>query len=181
MPTEIYDPKNLFAAAFAFDADLQWAEVHEYELAKRKVEGIGTKNDYIASKPMLATVEGKITSMAVEPAVYNPTKLVNVRDELVALADKQAEVVVVSELYVGTLVIQRAEISKGVDDGYSWSGKLTLAPIESTMPGTAQVPASKLRAKVEKRGGANKSGGSGSTGGLPKSTALKGALRLGWL
>ena len=181
MPTELYDPKKPFDIAFAFDADLQWVEVHEYELAKRKVEGVGTKNDYIATKPMLATLEGKITAMAIEPAVYNPTKLVNARDELVALGDKMAEVIVLSEVYTGTLVIQRVEISKGVGDGKSLNGKVTLAPIETTVPGTAQVPASKLRDKVKKRGGANKSGGSGSTGGVPKSNLLKGVLRFGFM
>jgi hypothetical protein len=180
MPTELYDPNNVFAPAFAFDADLQWAEVHEYELAKRKVEGKGTISDFIASKPESATLEGRVTAMTVDPAPADPNKLVNVRDALVALAAKKADVLVVSELYVGTLVISRAEISKGVSDGHSWNGKISLGKIETTTPGTATVPASRLRAKVKKRAGPPATGGSGATGKKPQSTALKGLLRAGW-
>lgn len=171
MPTELYDPANVFAAAFKWDADLQWSEVHEYDVAKRKVESVGTVNEYIADKPMIATVDGKVTAMTVEPDLPNPNKLISMRDDLVALAAKKAKVLVISELYAGEMVIQRAEIGKGISDGVSFVAKVTLTEITETTVGTVQVPASRLRAKVKKRMG-SKSGGSGAGGSKPVQSHL---------
>lgn len=159
MPTELYEGENVFAPAFAFDADLQWAEVSEFEVTDRKVEAKGSIADYIASKPHTATVEGKVTAMTVEPAPPDPQKLVSARDRLVELGDKRAIVLVLSEMFAGYMAIQRVEISKGVDDGGSFTARIALKKIETTTTATAQVPASRLRPKVKRRKGPGKRGG----------------------
>lgn len=158
MPTEIYEIDNPLAVAFACDADLNWSEVAEYPTTSRKVEGQGAINDFISSKPLIATLEGKITAMTIAPAAASPQKLVNEKSKLQALADKRQIVLVLGELFSGYLGITRVEISKGTDNGYSFDAKMTFTRIQQTTTGTAQIPASRLRAKVKRKGPGKKGG-----------------------
>jgi hypothetical protein len=178
MPTELYEATNVFAPAFAFDADSQWTKIIPFETTNKRVEGKGTVADFIASRPKQATIEGLVTAMTIAPALPDPQKLVNMSDRLEQLADKQQLVLVLSELFAGYMAIDRAEISKGTEDGYSFRARITLKRIELTTVGTAQVPASKLKAKVKRRGASGKKGGS-AQGGIPKTLALRSALGLG--
>lgn len=183
MPTEIFEVSNPLAVAFACDADLNWGEVNEYPTTTRKVEGKGEISDFISSKPLIATLDGKVTAMTIDPAPASPQKLVNTKSALQELAAKRQIVLVIGELFNGYLGITRVEIAKGVDDGYSFNAKLTFTEIEQTTTGTAQVPASKLRSKVKKKAGASKKGGA-SKGSKPKgdgSLSIKIGQALGWI
>jgi hypothetical protein len=158
MPTEIFEVDNPLAVAFACDADLSWGEVSEYPTTTRKVEGKGDISDFISSKPLIATLDGKVTAMTIDPAPPSPQKLANSKAALQELADKRQIVLVIGELFNGYLGITRVEIAKGVDDGYSYNAKITFQRIEQTTTGTAQVPASKLRSKVKRKGTGKKGG-----------------------
>lgn len=172
MPTEIFEVDNPLAVAFAFDADLNWTETHEYETTDRKVEGKGSIADFIASKPLQATVEGKVTAMNIEPAIPTPQKLVNTRDALEQLIAKKQIVLVLNDLFAGYMGMTRAEIIKSVDGGQSITARIGFKRIEQTIAATAQVPASKLRAKVKRKAAAGKKGGA-AKGGKPKTALAK--------
>jgi hypothetical protein len=159
MPAEIYEVDNPLAVAFSCDADLNWGEVREYPTTTRKVEGKGEIADFIARKPLLCTLDGKVTAMTIAPAPASPQKLVNEKSKLQALGDKRQIVLVVGELFNGYLGITRVEIAKGADDGKSFNAKITFTEIETTETGTAQVPASKLRSKVKRKAATGKRGG----------------------
>ncbi len=160
MPTEIFEGENIFAPAFKLDADLVWTEVDEFELPARKIESKGTVNDYIAQgKPLQANVEGIVTAMTVDPDLPEADKLNNAKDRLQVLARKREIVLVLSELYAGYLGISRVEIVKGVDDGHSLQARIAFGLIETTVTATAQIPASKLRAKVKRVAATGKKGG----------------------
>lgn len=183
MPTELYDPQNVFAVAFSVDADINWGEVHAYETTNRKVEGSGSIADFIASRPMTATLEGVVTAMAVGDLPASPQKLVNARDDLIQLADKRQPVLVLNDLFAGYLAITSAEPSKSVDGGKALSIRIAFKRIETTTTATAQVPASKLKAKIKRVGGKGKKGGA-AKGSTPseadKSKLLRGAQGLGY-
>lgn len=159
MPTELFETNNPLAVAFACDADLNWSEVKEYPTTTRKVEGKGEISDFISSKPLIATLDGKVTAMTIEPAIPSPQKLVNVKSALQELGDKRQIVLVLGELFNGYLGITRVEIAKGADDGHSFNAKLTFMKIEQTTSATAQVPASRLRSKVKRKAATGKKGG----------------------
>jgi hypothetical protein len=172
MPAELFEVNNPLAVAFACDADLNWGEVLEFPTTTRKVEGKGDIADFIAQKPLVATLDGKVTAMTIEPAIPSPQKLVNEISRLKELARKRQVVLVIGETFNGYLGITRVEIGKGVDDGYSFTAKITFKEIETTVAGTAQVPASQLRSKVKKKGGQSKTGGA-AKGSKPKTIALQ--------
>lgn len=159
MPTEIFEVNNPLAVAFACDADLNWGEVLEFPTATRKVEGKGEISDFIASKPLICTLDGKVTAMTIAPALPSPQKLVNEKSKLQELAKKRQIVLVLGELFDGYLGMTRVEISKGADDGKAFNAKITFTEIETTVTGTAQVPASKLRSKVKRKGPGKRGGG----------------------
>ena len=177
MPTEIFETNNPLAVAFACDADLNWGEVLEFPTTTRKVERKGDVADFIASKPLIATLDGKVTAMTIAPALPSPQKLVNEKSALQALARKRQVVLVIGELFNGYLGITRVEIAKGADDGKSFNAKITFKEIETTTTGTAQVPASKLRGKVKRKAATGKKGGA-AKGSKPASTALPSTLGL---
>ena len=176
MPTEIFDPKNPLAVAFACDVDLNWGNVLEFPTSTRKVEGKGNIADFIASKPQIATLDGKVTAMTIEPALPSPQKLANEVSKIKELARKKQIVLVLGELFNGYLGITRVEIGKAANDGKSFNAKITFTEIETTTAGTAQVPASQLRSKVKRKGGKGKKGGAakGSAPTGPASLAIKG-------
>ncbi len=178
MPTELFDPLNPLAVAFACDADLNWGNILEFPTTTRKVEGKGDISDFIASKPEIATLDGKVTAMTIEPAIPQPQKLVNEVSRLKELAKKKQIVLVLGELFNGYLGITRVEIGKSADDGKSFNAKMTFIEIETTTTGTAQVPASQLRSKVKRKGGTSKKGGA-SKGSKPKTLALQLGLGVG--
>ena len=184
MPTELFESDNIFAPAFAFDADLAWTNILSFETTKRKVEQKGTIADFIASLPETATIEGKVTAMTISPASPDPQKLVNASDGIKALAAKTGIVLVLSEIYEGYMAITEAVISKSVEDGHSISVRLTLSRIDQTTAATATVPASKLRAKTKRKGGTGKKGGA-AKGSKPsekdKTVALRAAEALGFM
>lgn len=183
MPTELFDPQNVFAVAFSVDADLNWGEVHAFETTNRKVEGKGSIADFIASRPMTATLEGVVTAMTVGDALPKPQKLVNARDDLIQLADKKQLVLVLNEMFAGYLAITSAEPSKSVDRGKALGIRIAFKRIETTTAATAQVPASKLKAKIKRVGAKGKKGGAakGSTpSAADKSKLLQGAQGLGY-
>ena len=159
MPTEIFEANNPLAVAFACDVDLNWGNVLEFPTTTRKVEGKGDIADFISSKPEIATLDGKVTAMTIEPALPSPQKLANEVSRLKELAQKKQIVLVLGELFNGYLGITRVEIGKAADDGYSFNAKITFIEIETTTTGTADVPASKLRSKVKRKGGKGKKGG----------------------
>jgi hypothetical protein len=165
MPTELFDPQNVFNVAFKVDADINWGEVHAFETTNRKVEGKGTIADFIASRPMTATLEGVVTAMAVGDTPASPQKLVNARDDLIQLANKKQPVLVLNDQFAGYLAITSAEPSVSVDRGKALGVRIAFKQIETTTTATAQVPASKLKAKIKRVGGAGKKGGAakGST------------------
>ncbi len=173
MPTELFEAANPFAPAFRFDADMQWTNTLGFEVTKRKVEAKGTTSDYIASLPEEATVEGKVTAMTVSPALPDPQKLVNTSDGLKALAAKKQPVLVLSEIYEGYMAITRVEITKSTEDGHALTIRVQLSVIEQTTAATTEVPASKLRSKVKRKGGTGKKGGAakGSKPSGPDKTA----------
>ena len=184
MPTAIYEGGNIFAPAFAFDADLQWGETLGYQVTKRKVEGKGEISDYIASDPEIARVTGKVTAMTVEPALPESEKLVSAKERLKQLAQKKSIVLVLSELTAQYLAINRVEFSKGVADGYSFQATIGFIEIETTTVATTQIPASRLRAKVKRRAATGKKGGAakGSTPtGKSKTLALQLVQKFGFL
>lgn len=178
MPTEIFEVDNPLAVAFACDADLNWGEVQEFPTTTRKVEGKGDISDFIASKPLVCTLDGKVTAMAIDPAPANPQKMVNEKSKLQELAKKRQVVLVLGELFNGYLGMTRVEIAKGADDGKSFNAKITFQEIETTSTGTAQVPASRLRPKVKRKAATGKKGGA-AKGGRPKTLALRAALTAG--
>ncbi len=159
MPTEIFEVGNPLAVAFSCDADLNWGEVLEFPTTTRKVEGKGDIADFISSKPLIATLDGKVTAMTISPALPSPQKLVNEKSKLQELGKKRQVVLVIGELFNGYLGMTRVEISKGADDGKSFDAKVTFIEIETTTTGTANVPASKLRTKVKRKGSSGKKGG----------------------
>ncbi len=175
MPTEIFEANNPLAVAFACDVDLNWGNVLEFPTTTRKVEGKGDIADFISSKPEIATLDGKVTAMTIEPALPSPQKLANEVSRLKELGKKKQIVLVLGELFSGYLGITRVEIGKGSEDGYSFNAKITFMEIETTATGTADVPASKLRSKVGRKGGKGKKGGAakGSKPSAPSSAAIK--------
>ncbi len=175
MPTELFEVNNPLAVAFACDVDLNWGNILEFPTTTRKVEGKGSITDFISSKPEIATLDGKITAMAIEPAIPSPQKLVNEVSRLKELARKRQIVLVIGELFNGYLAITRVEIGKSADDGKSFNAKITFTEIETTTAGTAQVPASRLRSKVKRKGGSGKKGGA-AKGSKPDNRTL--ALKL---
>ena len=136
MPTELFDATDIFLPAFAFDADSQWTKIIPFETTNNKVEGKGSNADFIAARPKQATIEGLVTAMTVGTDLPDPQKLVNMSDRLEQLADKQQLVLVLSELFAGYMGIDRAEISKGVEDGRSFRARVTLKRIEKTTDST---------------------------------------------
>jgi hypothetical protein len=183
MPTEIFDPENIFEVAFRFDADMQWTNTLGFEVTKRKVEQKGTIADYIASLPETATVEGKVTAMTVSPALADPQKLVNTSDGLKALAAKKQIVLVLSEIYEGFMAITNIDITKSVEDGHAITCRIGLTRIEQTTAATTQVPASKLRNKVKRKGAPGKKGGAAKgskPSGPDKTAALNAAQAFGF-
>lgn len=175
MPTELFEVNNPLAVAFACDVDLNWGNILEFPTTTRKVEGKGDIADFIAKKPQIATLDGKVTAMTIEPAIPSPQKLVNEVSKLKELGNKRQIVLVLGELFAGYLGITRVEIGKGAEDGKSFNAKITFTEIETTTAATAQVPASQLRSKVKKKGGPSKKGGA-AKGSLPKTKALALAL-----
>lgn len=175
MPTEIFEANNPLAVAFACDADLNWGNVLEFPTTTRKVEGKGDTADFISSKPELATLDGVVTAMTIEPAIPSPQKLANEVSRLKELAKKRQIVLVIGELFNGYLGITRVEIGKAVDDGHSFNAKITFTEIETTTTGTAQVPASKLKSKVKRKAAAGKRGGAakGSKPATPRTKFLQ--------
>lgn len=159
MPTELFEGQNIFAPAFRFDADMNWTNTLGFQVTKRKVEQKGTIADYIASLPETAAVEGIVTAMTVSPALPDPQKLVNASEGIKALAAKKQIVLVLSEIYEGYMAITQCVVSKSREDGKAVMVKLALSRIEQTTAGTSQVPASKLRSKVKRKGGTGKKGG----------------------
>ena len=172
MPTEIFEVNNPLAVAFACDVELNWGNVLEFPTTTRKVEGKGDIADFISSKPEIATMDGKVTAMTIEPALPSPQKLANEVSRLKELGKKRQIVLVIGELFNGYLGITRVEIGKAADDGKSFNAKITFTEIEQTISATAQVPASRLRSKVGRKGGPGKKGGA-AKGSKPKTTALK--------
>jgi hypothetical protein len=166
MPTEIYEVDNPFVVAFAVDADLKWNETIQKEVTKRKIEQKGTVSDFIADTPDVASLDGMITGMAVDPFPPVPNKLANARDSLKQLIDKNQVVLVLNDTFAGYLAITRSDINVSVDEGIALRVSLAFQEMTLVTTGTAQVPASKLRAKVKRKKG--KGGGSGK-GGQPSS------------
>ncbi len=97
--------------------------------------------------------------MTVDPALPQPQKLVNLKDDLLQLADKRQPVLVLSELFDGYLGIANVQIIKGIEDGHSIRAQIQFQNIETTQTATAQVPAGKLKPKVRRRKGGKKGGG----------------------
>lgn len=172
MATEFYQVDKPFVVAFAVDADLNWGEVNPFQITKRKVEGSGTIADFIASLPKTASVEGMVTAMNLPGAVTDPQKMTNARDALQELADKRQPVLVLSNLFAGYMGIERTEVSLSADGGKAITVRVNLTKIETTTVGTTEVPASKLRSKVKKKGGAGKKGGA-AKGSKPRTTLAK--------
>jgi hypothetical protein len=159
MPTELYEVDRPFVVAFAVDADLTWGETNAFQVTRRKVEGSGTIADFVASLPKSASLDGRITAMAVGDALPDPAKLSNARDALNELADKRQPVLVLNNLFAGYMAIERAEVSLSADGGKAIMVRINLTRIDTTTVGTAQVPASKLRSKVKRKAAAGKKGG----------------------
>ncbi len=178
MPTELFEGQNIFAPAFRFDADMNWTNTLGFKVTKRKVEAKGTIADYIASLPETASVEGIVTAMTVSPALPDPQKLVNASDGIKALAAKKQIVLVLAEIYEGYMAITQVVIGKSVEDGKAVMVKLALSRIEQTTAATTQVPASKLRSKVKRKGGTGKKGGA-AKGSKPKAADKSTVLQLG--
>lgn len=172
MATEFYEVNKPFVVAFSVDADLNWGEINPFQITKRKVEGSGSIADFIASLPKTANVEGVVTAMNLPGATPDPQKLTNARDALNEIADKRQPVLVLSNLYAGYMGIERTEVSQSVDGGKAITVRISLTRIETTTVGTAEVPASRLRAKVKKKGGKGKKGGA-AKGSEPRSTLAK--------
>jgi hypothetical protein len=177
MPTEIFEVNNPLAVAFACDADLNWGEVLEFPTTTRKVEGKGDISDFIASKPLIATLDGKVTAMTIEPALPSPQKLVNEKSKLQELGKKRQIVLVIGELFNGYLGMTRVEVLKGAEDGKSFNAKITFQEIETTTTGTAQVPASQLRSKVKRKGGPSKKGGAAKGSAPPDNRTVAAKLQ----
>jgi hypothetical protein len=161
MATEFYEIDKPFVVAFALDADLNFAEVDAYQTTKRKVEGQGNIADHIASEPLTATVEGLVTAMNLDPlsAAGGGEKLVTARDTIKALAAKKQPLLVINDLFAEYMAITRVEGVQSADGGKALRLRIALGQIEQTTVGTAQVPASRLRAKVKRRAAAGKKGG----------------------
>jgi len=186
MATELYRPDSPFDPVFSVDADLVWTDTLAYQVSKRAVEGVGEIADFIAATPRRASLEGTITAMTLAGASVQPQKLTAARDALEQLADQRQPVLVVSNLYTGYLAIERAEVTQSADGGMAIVVRISFVQIKTTETGTAQVPASKLRAKVKRRGATGKKGGSpqGATPEdktVPSSLAAKAAKFLGVL
>jgi hypothetical protein len=176
MATEFYNADDPFNVAFAVDADLVWGETQPFQITKRKVEGSGSIADFIASLPRTANVEGRITAMNLPGATPDPQKLSNARDALQALADKCQPVLVLSGIYAGYLGIERTEVNISVDGGKALTARVNLTRIETTEVGTANVPASKLRAKVKRKAAAGKKGGAAKGSKPPDNRTLSAKL-----
>jgi hypothetical protein len=159
MPTEIYEVDKPFVVAFAVDADLNWGEVWQKEVTKRKIEGSGTVSDFIADTPDTASLEGIVTAMSTNPLVPEVNKLATKRDELKQLIDKNQVVLVLNDTFAGYMAMTRAEPTKTVDGGQALRVNLTFEKLELVTTGTTQVPASRLRAKVKRKAAAGKKGG----------------------
>lgn len=169
MATQLRTTDRPFETAFEVDADLTWVEMSAYQITKRQVEGQGEISDYIASTPKRASLEGMITAMALLGATATPQKLTQARDSLQALADARQPVLVLSNLYAGYLGIEQFEVTQSVDVGIGIKVSIQFVEIRTTAVGTAQVPASKLRPKVKRRGGTGRRGGA-AQGSRPQST-----------
>ncbi len=176
MPTEIFEVNNPLAVAFACDVELNWGNILEFPTTTRKVEGKGDIADFISSKPEIATMDGKVTAMTIEPALPSPQKLANEVSRLKELGKKRQIVLVIGELFNGYLGITRVEIGKAADDGKSFNAKITFTEIETTTAATAQVPTSRLRSKVKRKGGAGKRGGA-AKGSKPDNRTLAAKLQ----
>jgi len=156
MPTTLYaDLTSLYTPAFEFDADLNWGETFSYEATKRKIEGIGEAADYIAAKGKTATLSGRVTATQLDPLNFKPQKLSGGRDALEQLCDKRGLVLVVNDMYCGMLAIVEGEVTKGVEDGYSFRASLKFERLVFTNAATTAIPAAALKkAMTAKKAGA---------------------------
>jgi hypothetical protein len=183
MPTEFFEVDKPFVVAFAMDADLNFTEIDAYQTTKRKVEGKGTISDFVASQPLTATVEGKITAMNLDPlsGAGGTEKLSTARDNIKALAAKAQPVIVINDTFAEYMVITRVERVESADGGKAINLRIALEQLEQTTVGTAQVPASRLRAKVKRKAGAGKKGGAakGSKPDQSRGAAIDDALNRG--
>jgi hypothetical protein len=160
MSTSIYEnPADLLAPSWETDADLNWVETDTYQPTKRKVEGIGTISDFIASMPREAELEGILTAATLDPVTLQPQRLVDLKNKIQALAAKKQVVLVINPDYEGYLAITKVQPKKSAEDGHSLKVSISFQEIERTITATAQVPASKLKPKVKRRAASGAKGG----------------------
>ena len=168
----LFDPTT-FEILFEFDADTKEARDGSTKWTDKPVEAGANITDYGNRAPTKFQLEGIITAWPFG-SPHNPLRVSGADAALEAIAAAGQPVGLVTKWWAAEVVISSDRASNSQGEGEALRFSISCQTIRVPAPDYVTIPASRLKARVRKRGGPKpETGGGGAGKKVPSAKAKK--------